>query len=203
MSYYPWPDREAWAKARRTVYIDDLETTVDGSSGAALSDYASDDEIAQAGEEIASLWRALGQTVRTANAAARTAFPQFKHRVTRPETLNYLAALDALDQRAHDLIQAAFAAYDRRKNVREILRKLDAGYVPRLFEMSHAGDLDAAPTFLAIYGRYGAACEKKRGELYARTAEAPIDDEAWEKELARRAEIEAARAGGNVTYRRG
>ena len=199
-SEYRFPDRDTWAEQRRTPYGDDVYKVVEAVSTRA-ADYATTAEITQASAELHDYWRRLGTDLRKANAAAVAAWPLHGHRARRRATVLALAkARDDMHPEARPLVEAAEELKHLRHLVNDAQTQLAEDGQLRSWTVDNADKRmprDTCPTWRAIVARWRAA-RLEAGDTYAEEVrQRPVDDQAWRKELDRRAQIEAWRATGH------
>ncbi len=179
-----WPNRDEWARDKRTVYAGDVhEVRVDVSRD--VAEYATPEQFAAALAELGSYWRALGKDVRAANNAATAASPWWRKR--RDDPLGYAIARDELADDVGQVLARAHAAIDHRKDINTLIKSLAAGRLPG-FTLTTA-PAEAAPVFASIVARYVAAQDAAVAAFIERRQTAAIDDAAWQRELERRAAI--------------
>lgn len=196
---HQWPDREEWARRRRTVYTDDVANVRDQVSQH-LPDYATAEQVDAAITELRTYWRQLGKDVRAANAAARNAFPRWGD--WRGDPAGYLDDMKALDAEAQSTLERADELAQHRKDVNGQIRDLAAGFLPRRTRWIRTSTpVGASPVLAGIVGRYHASQAAAEAAFVERIRTAPIDDAAWQKELEKRAELERYFRDGPTVHR--
>lgn len=170
ISRKPWPSREEWAKTQQTYYWDDYIPVSNR-----VRDYASDDELAAAVEELRSRIKLLDAQVREAKKVVGHLVQQ------KGETkMAYCRRWMAMTEEEQDKQASWDRPRDHARDLRGVLRALADGDLPR-----SSGDGLKAEVFGE---RYQQAVREYHDEQRRIYAERPIDDEAWERELQRRRE---------------
>jgi|SRR5215510_1114608 len=160
-----WPSREQFLKSRSGPYFDRVFITCSTT----VRDYATPEEIATLRRELKAQYRELGRDLREINsklpAATKRRYVSDEHRQERFEA----------SRRRHC-----------RHAINKVLRALDDGVLPDRQWVSYPY-YDKVPLLAVIYGRYEAAYEAALVVCWAK-----LDEEDWQRELKRRARIEAA-----------
>ncbi|HKT02720.1 MAG TPA: hypothetical protein VJT31_24580, partial [Rugosimonospora sp.] len=169
--------------------FDDELAQVARNVPARLRDYATRQQVEQAVAELTAFRTGMGEPIREAVAAARTVLPGYGKPRRGADGLGYAESLDALTPEARTLINAADRLRDRRQYLGRVIKSLRGGEVPPRYVRNHAGPVEA-PTFEGIIARYERAVEWAVADFTAaRTTRLP-DDDAWQRELDRRAQVE-------------
>lgn len=193
-----WPTREAWATSRRTVYADDVDKVRAGVSDLAL-DFATPAEIDASVAELRAHWTSLGHGVREANTLARIVFPKFdqgRYAATSAGLVDWLAAWDALPEADRAAVEVASRLRDERRELRDLIDRLESGFLLPLGRLAGLIPNDRCSTFDDVHARWRQARAVAVEAFIRRIEVAPVDDEAWAKELRRRQRIER----GPVVY---
>ena len=190
----PWPSREDWAHNERTFYVDIEDSVRDGVSQQA-ADYATPDEIETAAKAMLTLRNQLLRDLRQAKQEAGDA-------LDRPgeDVVEYQHRYYRLTDEQQAQVGKVQTIEDRRKNLFQAAKALRGGHLPGAYYLHHAGELP--PDADAITARYGAAVDAKVDEVRQRIETAPIDDDAWQEELERRAEVRRWLATDHIEVRR-
>jgi DNA repair exonuclease SbcCD ATPase subunit len=196
MSYQPeWPTREQWAEQTRTFYYDIADGARDSVS-TLVTDYATQEEIATAIGELRGRWSELGRRLRELNKRLQP-------------FANALAFYD-LSEEQQRLHSDARDLRDQRQAVNKLAKEWANPYRGKpYFDRYLAVGLNlmtsdgACPIFRSIVSRWGDAKDAKVEAARIRTENAPIDDEAWAKELESRAKLERYFAEGPIVHRVG
>lgn len=180
---HQWRTREEWAKDRRAFYHDRFEEL---GLSPHLSAYASPEEIEALIAALRALWKSEGARLRALHVPTE---------LSRQSKESYGAFWIRLDETpgARDLLAAVDAHKDCRKFINETIKLLSKGDLPKWRQVEFRYLLEDAKVNAIlgpIQARYDAAkeaaTEKRKQEILA----TPIDDQAWDKELKRRASIE-------------
>lgn len=192
MTARPWPTREEWAAGYNRVYADDVDKVVDAVP-TTVSTYATPDQVAAAVAELRAAWKAMHTRVVSAIHLASQVFPPYGTTWTEETFAQY----EALSRDAVEIIEDADRIRTIRHYVGAIASELEAGQVPA----AHTAKLvapEAGPAFEAVLVGYRAATAQVALDYITRIETRVPDDEAWRKELDRRARIEDARAERTV-----
>jgi hypothetical protein len=189
---HEWPSREQWAEQYQSPYWDVEDCPFDKNYSHRLTDYATPEEIAALTVALKDLYCELGRKLQAANLRIKPS-----DRQQRGE------GQQAWDRRFCQLPQEDKDAFGEASNLRfersvinDLLTRIRNNKIPNRTRCSSfvPGKPDelVAP-FNARYDAAGAAAR----EAYVREyiAQHQPDDAAWERELERRASIEAWRKG--------
>jgi hypothetical protein len=178
MTKYNWPSREKWAEQHRSAYWD-FESPHPYTASGDLSVYASPEEIAASIAELQKMWRDCGREMKAATAEVgslarrpgergRSFIPRFfemseadRERAGKPEEFRFM-----------------------RREINRMIKELREGSVPSKFSRLPIPALDI------IVARYEVAVEAGNAKYRAECAALPVDDAAWERELAQRRLLE-------------
>jgi hypothetical protein len=181
MTKYNWLSREEWAKHRRTDYYDETPILI----GVRLADYASPTEIEAAIAELEARWKWCGREMKAAKEAAGLLVQQPGETQTA-WVQRYLATMSKEEQ---DLASRPEDLRRERKRINHVLRQLRDG--DDLDWQSRTLTQDTSlPMLNRILEHWGVLWQQAYDTRQQEIANTPIDDEAWEDELKRRAEIE-------------
>ena len=172
---HEWPSREKWAEHRRATYwdkFDDLPVSTRASS------YATQAEIDAAIDALRQEWKSLLADLKKANQRAGSLLDG-----TKAE--RYFRWRDA-SERDQELINAVQDIQTRRRELNCALKLLREDRIPRSLD---EGFLLPAVAFFKA--RYDEAYEKAHQQREREILATPIDDAAWEEELAFRRKIES------------
>jgi hypothetical protein len=177
MTEWNWDTREEWAKRVRTAYFDSMP-----EPSTELSDYASEEEVSRAIAELQQLWRQYGRTMRELKARA----PYLAHQPG--ETVwAWNKRYYAMSEDDRLVVEAMSTPQERRRSINRIIADLRDGTVP--FVVGLPPD-DRLAIFNMIMQRHEDARSRTRETYVEKVAKTPIDDEAWERELQWRREVE-------------
>jgi hypothetical protein len=181
-----WPSREEWAERRRTFYADD--DTIWCSDDIDL--YATDAEIAEAIRAIEDLIRECRRKMLAARKEIGHLLQQAGE--TRLQHVKRWIAMDEADK-------ARMSAYNdpqwKGDDLRRALKEIRAGSVPSRVSFGgiNFGLVREWPaSVVLICERYRTARDQAYEAKLKEIEATPIDDAAWESELARRRQIEAS-----------
>jgi hypothetical protein len=193
---YEWPSRERWAEHYVHPPWDEGDRCpYNDRYSQALSDYATPEEIAALTTALKDHYRKLGSELKAVNLCIDPA-----HQQQRGEgQVVWYRRYKELPEAERKPLAVAGLLRNERSRVNDLLARIrndeipnrtrDANYVP-----GKPGEL-VAP----ISARYQAAFEAARDAYFREYADQHVpDDAAWERELERRARIEAVRAHNAV-----
>jgi len=172
---HDWPTREEWAKQERTWtrYLgDDDPVHVSGK----VSDYLRPHEIAALIASLKARRSQLGKELREAKKQRPQAFRQKSE--TKTEWIHRWYQLSKEDEEVDIWTEP-------RAQLFRAVKVLSENGIPTF--CYDGGNL---PELAELKKRWQAAYDAEEKRIEDEYASRPIDDEAWEKELARRAEIE-------------
>jgi hypothetical protein len=171
-----WPTREEWAKRRRTWYGDNPECHVSGRASA----YAQQHEIDALIATLKVRRSQLGKELREAKKRCPLAFQQKGETKTQWDHRWY-----QLTTEEQEFQTPAWT----RKEIFRALKLLAQDKIP--IRPSEGGCISELAW---LQQRRQSAYDAEEDRIIAEVAATPIDDEAWAKELAERAEFERVAA---------
>lgn len=173
---HTYPNREEWAKNRRTLYADMCENLVSCN----IADYTSPAELNHLVTALKEMWCDEGRKMRDAKtkAGALTQQPGETHTTYGRR---WLAMSDTERALVSPVQNSQFRRQDINRAIREIQKQSFYFYAAP----SCAGVLIAP-----FVTRYRAAQKAAEEELARKVAMTPIDDAAWRQELRRRAYLD-------------
>jgi hypothetical protein len=188
-----WRSREQWAYRRRHPYWDSDCCPFADKYSERLSDHATAEEIAALTTALQDLYRELGRTLRATNLRAAP------HQQQRGEgCAAWYRRLHQLPQDDQRAVEAAWFLRIERAQINDLLAKIRGDTIP---DATRSGSVVGSPAALVapFIERRDAAFKAAREQWHRQFLQVPIDDAAWDKELKRRAQIEAR--GSGVTRR--
>ncbi len=179
-----WPSREEWAVGRRTFYADEVADAVHVSEKPEA--YGSPEEVQAVLAEAKSLWAEMGRELKTLGPAISDA--EWRRLWREAGSREAKRALEG-----GGIGRRICLRYDRSRLNLDIIKQLSKGWLPLGNDFGFASVDKRLPVLAELQRRYRAAWDEALEAKEREYAARPIDDEAWEKELQRRANIEARR----------
>jgi hypothetical protein len=176
MSEHKWPDREHWAYNRTHLFFDERpEVSWEAEK------YGTPAEVAAIVAALKARWSQLGRDMRTIKAR----IPELLRQPGETDadcTSRYIAMSEA-DQ---DRVGEYWSRQHRRRQLNAALKSLRAGRLPYWYDL----DEEDRGLLQPLTRRYEAALKKAEKALIRERAATPVDDAAWEAELAWRRKMD-------------
>jgi hypothetical protein len=192
-----WPSREQWAAQYQHPYWD-------GETGRSpyhdnyshqLSDYSTPEEVAALTTALKNLYRDLDHELRALNLRIKP-WKQQRGELSR----DWYRRFRQLPTEDQETVQAAGHLRQERSWINDLLTRIRDNEIPNRTRNSNFVPGKAGELVAPVNARYWAAFEAARDAYFREyAAQHPADDTAWEKELQRRAEIDARYTPSNAS----
>jgi hypothetical protein len=184
---HEWPSREQWAVQHQRPYWDEGDRCpYDDNYSHRLSDYATPEEVAALTTALKDLYRELGRKLQAINLRIK---PWQQERGEGQSA--WYARFRQLPPEDKELFHAAGTLRFERSAINDLLARIRNNEIPNRTRCSNYVPGKPGELVAPFNARYDAAREAAC-DAYLReyAAQHPANDEAWEKELQRRAAID-------------